>query len=1248
MSASLEPPTLSSFRVLVLGPFTLERDGVAIDTSKWQRRVGSLFKLLATAPDRRRLRDEVIDVLWPDSAPEAGAGNLRIVAHRLRLALGGGEPLPVLSEHGWITLNPAYSWEVDLHQFEEMARPAGDDVAALEKTVALYRGEPLLEERYEDWAGPIRERAQRVWRDLQLHLATVHQTHGSHEDAIRSFERVLEADPLDEEALRGLLTALYSAGRRTDALRRYQQFEQRLAEELGVPPSAETMTVVQQLHTQFADDSAIQQAESVRDRPLPIGGFLGALPDGPLLAREEELERILFAVDAVETGTGRLALLSGEAGIGKTRLAQEVTILLRDRGFVVATGRCYEREQTAALHPFLEAVALAFEAAPPSVRAQVAKRWPALGQLLPELPGHPAEHLSPQSRQGNRPRPLRVATPGKALPTGGFLEANGQQETEGHPSRESLRDREEQRHLSRTVAGFLEAIAEERPLGLLLDDLHWADEASVDLVVHLARHTRGHRIFLLGTYRDGDIDREHPLGRAVRELAREGLVERVTLRRLSPEGTAALVNAAMGETDTVRTSSEEFMEFVHRRTKGNPFYIEKMLQALGGHYCLIRQIGAGGMGRVFEAVDTRTGEPVAAKIMFARTEADPKALLRFEQEGAVLASLDHPNIVQVHGTFLEEHANCIIMELLEGRSLGEILRQEGRMPLDRIKQLTQQVAAALACAHDHGVVHRDIKPDNIMVVGDEVKVTDFGIARLARPSGPLTTLTSTGMTMGTPLYMAPEQIEGKQVDGRADLYSLGAVLYQLVTGRPPFEGHDPLSIAFKHVHEAPTPPHMLQADVPEDWEALILKALAKDPADRFQTVAEMETAMDALGQEAGRTRPIAAPPTFAQDTAVEMPAVSQPSEEVVSYSQSAVPEGSSVEGRQRRNGKRQRIWLAWGGAAVAAALLAAGTGFILAQGHKSTAGVPTALPAKTQPSPLPTRSAKGSGTGQFNGPTGVTVDRSGNAYAVDSHNNRVQEFSADGTWLRQFPAGSRGPAAARLNGPTNAAVGPDGTVFVTDYGNHRIVLYSPTGTYLGEIRRRKKNSRVFRSFNGLTIDRQGNLYVSDYVNDQVLKLSRAGTWLGQWGRPGSRPGQFSGPEGVAVDPRGNIYVSDTDNSRIQEFSLTGSPPRAKYLGIIGTKFGSNPGNLDKPQGVAIDRNGNVYVADSENDRIQEFSSTGPFLQTIGYRGTAPGQMIRPSSVAVDGRGNIYVAEFSNDRIEKFAPKGHVIWTTPGH
>jgi serine/threonine-protein kinase len=133
----------------------------------------------------------------------------------------------------------------------------------------------------------------------------------------------------------------------------------------------------------------------------------------------------------------------------------------------------------------------------------------------------------------------------------------------------------------------------------------------------------------------------------------------------------------------------------------------------------------------------------------------------------------------------------------------------------------EQVAAALTYAHGRTIVHRDIKPDNIMVIGDDhVKVTDFGIARVMRTGATLNTMA--GMSIGTPLYMAPEQIEGQKVDGRADIYSTGAVMYQMATGRPPFEGDDPLTIAFKHVHKAPQPPSTVNADVPEDWEAVIL------------------------------------------------------------------------------------------------------------------------------------------------------------------------------------------------------------------------------------------------------------------------------------------------------------------------------------------------------------------------------------------------------------------------------------------
>jgi len=198
---------------------------------------------------------------------------------------------------------------------------------------------------------------------------------------------------------------------------------------------------------------------------------------------------------------------------------------------------------------------------------------------------------------------------------------------------------------------------------------------------------------------------------------------------------------------------------------------------VAGRYQLVREIGAGGMGRVFQALDMETGTTVAAKMLMAGDEVSLDALIRFQTEGAVLSALKHPNIVQVYSTHLEDHISCIIMEFLEGRSLGQILRAE-RLSLARTKHLMQQVATALAFAHSRGVVHRDVKPDNIMIVGnDHVKVTDFGIARVLQEGNTLRALTVTGASMGTPLYMAPEQIEGQRVDGRTDIYAVQNVAH---------------------------------------------------------------------------------------------------------------------------------------------------------------------------------------------------------------------------------------------------------------------------------------------------------------------------------------------------------------------------------------------------------------------------------------------------------------------------------------
>lgn len=1164
VSGPTTSPHSSRFRVLVLGSFALERDGVQIDTSRWQRRIEVLFKLLAIAPNRQRLRDELVDLLWPETPPERGLGNLRMLVHRLRLAMGEG-PAPVLSDHGWIALNPAYNWELDLERFEALAAEADGDITALERAAALYRGEPLIEDRYEDWAMPIRERAQRTWRDICLRLGNHYRSHGSYDDAARWFERVLTDDPVDEEALRGLLVVHAGAGRPGEAMRRFRHFERQLADELGVPPAAETVNLVEGIKAQLEKPAA--SLRSPAESPLPTGQFLGAVPENALAGREEELERILFSVEAVEGGAGRVVLLAGEAGSGKTRLAQEVMMRLRERGFMVVAGCCYQRHRSIPYYPFLDALALAYAAAPVSVRLQARQRWPQLEWLLPEQVAAGAEDTS--------------------------------------------EDLDEQVLLFRAAAGFLTALAEERPLALLLDDLHWADDGSLDLLHHLARQTRGHRVLVLATYRDADISRDHPLNVLVRELAREGLLERIPVRRLGPEGTSAIVTGIMGR----GAAPAEFSEFVHRRTKGNPFFIHKMVTALGGRYRLVREIGAGGMGRVFEAVDCTSGRRLAAKIMFARTEADPKAILRFQQEGAVLAALDHPNIVKVHEILIEEHASFIVMELLEGQSLGAIIHSEQndgqpeQRSLRRIKGMVQQVASALGAAHERSVIHRDVKPDNIMVdERDHVTVTDFGIARLLRPKADLTTLTSTGMTMGTPLYMAPEQLEGKSVDARADIYSLGAVMYELTTGRPPFVGDDPLTVAFKHVNEPPLPPRLLNPTLPEDWEAVILRALAKDQASRFQTAVAMERAVAALDTEATAA-------ALSTDAHRDWPSAAAAGAMGKQEKTSSAVASRAVDVRQPITGPRSgRISRRGALSGMAAVLAAVAVAFLLLT-HTL---FPTAM-----------ETSEGTGPGQFHGPTGISVDRQENVYVVDQGNNRIQELSPDGRPLAQW--GTQGKGSVQFDSPSDLAIGPDGSIYVSDIGNKRIP----------KLQGGQQVDEYACDCGGLAIDNQATLYATNYANGQIEKFSRNGDALPPLRISGVQVGSYSFPAGIAVDTRGIIYIADRENNRILEVSPAGKP-----VGQLGT-FGRKPGQFDKPTDIALDARGNIYVADANNDRIQKLSPSGSPLAVWGRGGTGLGQFTRPVSIAVDAAGNIYVADHFNNRVQKFSPSGRPLWATQG-
>jgi serine/threonine-protein kinase len=255
-----------------------------------------------------------------------------------------------------------------------------------------------------------------------------------------------------------------------------------------------------------------------------------------------------------------------------------------------------------------------------------------------------------------------------------------------------------------------------------------------------------------------------------------------------------------------------------------------------GRYRIIRKLGAGGMANVYLAEDQELGRRVAIKILDDRHAADDSFIERFRREAKNAAGLSHPNIVSIYDRGEAEGTYYIAMEYLAGRTLKELMVSRGPTPIGIAIDYTRQILAALGFAHRNGIVHRDIKPHNVVVDADgRLKVTDFGIARSGASQ-----MTEAGSIIGTAQYLSPEQARGAPVDQRSDVYSVGIVLYEMLTGKVPFTGDTPLEIAMKHLSEVPVPPSDLRDDVPEDLDLVALRALAKDPEDRYQTAAEMD------------------------------------------------------------------------------------------------------------------------------------------------------------------------------------------------------------------------------------------------------------------------------------------------------------------------------------------------------------------------------------------------------------------------
>lgn len=351
-----------------------------------------------------------------------------------------------------------------------------------------------------------------------------------------------------------------------------------------------------------------------------------------------------------------------------------------------------------------------------------------------------------------------------------------------------------------------------------------------------------------------------------------------------------------------------------------------MTEKFDNRYEIIRRLGSGGMADVYLARDTHLGRDVAIKILYKRYANDEEFVARFRQEAQSAAGLNHPHIVSIYDRGEADGSYYIAMEYLEGQSLKDLIAEKGRLEPAEAIGIAEQILQALQFAHEHQVIHRDIKPHNIVINGRrQVKVTDFGIAR----AGSSSRMTETGSIIGTAQYLSPEQAKGKAVEQGSDLYSLGVVLYEMLTGQVPFEGENPVAIALKHLSDEPVPPQALVPEIPDNLNNVVMRSLAKDPRDRYQTAEEFLADLERCRRDLPVVAPV--PLSDSEKTSILTPAVA-------GAGATAIRPAGAAQLPPQASRKKKWLWLAM--ALMALALLAAGVLFLAFSSQEAASQVP--------------------------------------------------------------------------------------------------------------------------------------------------------------------------------------------------------------------------------------------------------------------------------------------------------------------
>lgn len=596
--ASIHRQETQILRVYLLGQFAVERkiNGVwrKVENRTWRRRARVLLGCLLSSPKRRMGREQIMEALWPDLDTITAANRLNGAVHELRRLLEPELTRPAASrmlrlEQDMLVLADSSLIWVDAEAFESLIGEASallshETVAApcrkqaeqlLEEAQALYNGDYLLEELYAEWSGPRREAIRRSYSNLLFRLSELRAQRGAYASAVEPLDRLLAVDPVNETAVRQLMLLLTRLDRRTEALHTYRRLVAALQRDYETEPLPETRALYEALkkgnlspasqanasnqpppenprlagapkHKPVEQSSPVKAQEAVFSRPVFQPGRHN---QSPLVGRGRELDTMRQLLLAIEGLPGNRAqtrssmphflLLSGEAGIGKTRLAEELSMEANQRGWAVVWSRSYEQESALPYRPWTELLHALVQDVPPAhllavlkeyvpgFKETVATRLERLFALLPELAGH---HYD-------------AARSTAALP----------------PEQERL-------HLWETMLGLLNALSQKTPLLLVLDDLHWTDESSIDLLAYLARHLQGQRVLLVATYRDTEPTASPRLRTLINDLRREQAVLTLPVQPLTSTQIGSLVSYL----------PEELVRRIQMQAGGNPFFAEEL------------------------------------------------------------------------------------------------------------------------------------------------------------------------------------------------------------------------------------------------------------------------------------------------------------------------------------------------------------------------------------------------------------------------------------------------------------------------------------------------------------------------------------------------------------------------------------------------------------------------------------------------------------------------------------------------